>query len=336
MTQTRKITTAELWHAALLAAAIIFFLAATLQPKGAEAAMKSPPPKKIDVIIIGDRVVDIAFNLGVMPKAMSVRGSLWPMAKKLKTVSQILGCPKCIAAKKHIVPDACAKLGVKRLIIERSYPYCIYKPQVKPEDIVPLMEGKDVTIEYVDFASGLEHAVRRTAELLHCEDKISSVLEGYRKQLIAVSASLPKKKSGKKVIIMNGTYQPSSGKVMLRVEAPGGYADRFLLDKLGCVNAGNSFRPTGGKASKGHFQVRKKKGGLVLEPLIQADPDVIVITGDAFAVQKALSDYRSSNPELGRVRAIRNMAVYVLPAYVDSSVLEYPAILGKWSAALSR
>ena len=321
----------------IVAAVAVFFIYILLfQVGGAEASMKAPPPEKAKVIIIGDRVVDIAYNLGVLPEAMSVRGCMWPMAKKLKISSQILGCPRCIVLKKETVPKACKKFGVKRLIIEKSNPYCLYKPDIKPENIVPLMSGTDVTIEYVDFSQGLEQAVRRTAELLDRQDKAQAVINRYHKQLASVQSELPKEKSGKRVIIFNGIYQASTGKSMLRVEAPDGYADRFVLSKLGCINVGDAFKPADGKPNKGHYMVPKKKGMLSLNPLLSADPDVIVMTGDTFAVQKALADYQAVHPEMARVKAIRNLAVYALPPYVDSGVLEYPGVLQKWAAALAQ
>jgi ABC-type Fe3+-hydroxamate transport system substrate-binding protein len=208
-------------------------------------------------------------------------------------------------------------------------------PKLKPENIAPLLAGLDVTIEYVDFNQGLEAAVRQTARLLDREAKADTVITKYKKDLAAANAKLPAQKSNKKVIVFNGTYQPSTGKSILRVEAPGGYCDRFLLDPIGCVNAGDTFKPGNGKAAKGHYPVQKRKHGMVLDPLIKANPDIIVMTGDAFAVQKALADYQAANPALAQVKAIRDMAVYALPAYVDSSVLEYPNILRKWAVALT-
>jgi hypothetical protein len=318
------------------AAAILLIFITFSQNDCVQAGMKSPPPDRVNVIIIGDRVVDIAYNLGVLPVAMSVRGSLWPMAKQFKAASRILGCPRCIVLKKGTVPRACRTYGVRRLIVEKSDPYCLYKPEVKPENIVPIMAGEDVMIEYVDFSNGIEQAVYRTAELLGLESKAGLVIEKYEKALAAAKSKLPSEKTGKKVVIFNGIYQPSSGKSMLRVEAPGGYADRFLLAPLGYVNAGDCFRPANGKSQKGHFPVPKKKGGFVLDPLIEANPDVLIITGDALALQTALADYRAANPALAQVKAVRDMAVYTLPGYVDSSVLEYPTILRKWAVALSR
>ncbi len=71
-------------------------------------------PEKIKVIMIGDRLVDVAFNLGVLPEAMSVRCSMWPMCKELINTTQILGCPKCIVDKNpSIVPNTAKERGIK-------------------------------------------------------------------------------------------------------------------------------------------------------------------------------------------------------------------------------
>jgi len=72
-----------------------------------------------------------------------------------------------------------------------------------------------------------------------------------------------------------------------------------------------------------------------LDGLIKAKPDVIIMTGDAFAVQKVLSAQAKSNPALAMVPAIRNQAIYSLSFYADSSVIEYPAILRQWTVALA-
>jgi hypothetical protein len=320
----------------LVTAFVVFFFAMTLQSISAHAGMKSPPPEKIKAIIIGDRVVDIAYNLGVLPEAMSVRGSFWPMAKKFKMASQILGCPRCITLKKETVPKACRKLGVRRLIVEKSSPYCLYEADVKPENIVPVMAGEGVKIEYVDFTKGLEQAVRDVAKLVERESKVEEVITKYEKHLAAARAQLPAEKLGKRVIILSGVYQPLTGKRLIRVEAPGGYSDRFLLEPLGCTNAGNCFKKQGKEAEKGHYLVSKTRHGVDLSPLITSDPDAIVLTGDAFAVQKEINRFAKRNPAILDVKALKNMELYSLPPYVDSGVLEYPAILRKWTEALGK
>jgi hypothetical protein len=297
---------------------------------------KAPPPEKVEAIIIGDRVLDIAYNLDVLPVAMSVRGSLWTMADEIKTSSQILGCPMfSTVKKKETIPNALKKFGLKRVIVEKGTEFCLYKPKVQPVNIAPILEGIDVKIEYVDFSQGLESAIRQTAKLLDRDAKADALIEKYNKNRAKAQAKLPAGKLGKKVLIFSGTYQQSTGKPMLRVEAPGGYSDRFFLEPMGCVNVGEAFKPTDGKPDKGHYPVPKKKGGLVLDPLIKANPDVIVMTGSAYAVQKILATYLKNNPALADVAAIKNMAVYHLPIYIDSSVIEFPDMLRQWAVALT-
>ncbi len=285
-------------------------------------------PEKINVIMIGDRLVDVAYNLGVLPEAMSVRCSMWPMCKQLLNATQVLGCPKCIVDRiPNIVPDTAKKRGIKRIIIEKHPNFCIYKPKVKPANVVPLLKG--LTIEYVDFSQGLESAIRQTARLLGRQSKADALIKRYQKALAKAKSCLPKAGLGKKVVIINGTYQSSTGKSFLRIEAAGGYSDQYLLEPLGCINVGDVLRPPKKKVNKGHFMVRKIDG------LVRAEPDIIVMTGDTFAVQKALAGAVKKNPALAAVPAIKNLAIYSLPFYGDSSVIEYPAILRQWTDALS-
>ena len=293
-------------------------------------AKRKIAPEKIKVIMVGDRLVDVAFNLGVLPEAMSVRCSLWPMCKRILNTSQVLGCPRCIVDRTpNIVPDTAKKRGIKRIIIEKHPNFCIYKPKVKPANVVPLLEGKGLTIEYVDFSNGLESAIRQTAKLLGCQSKADALIDRYNKAQAKAKKGLPKAKLGKKVVIINGTYQSATGKTFLRVEMPGGYSDSFLLHPLGCVNVGDVLKSENKKVNKGHFSIRK------LDALTIAKPDVIVMTGNPFAVQKALAAGVKKTPALANVPAIKNTAIYSLPFYGDSSVIEYPAILRQWTDALS-
>ena len=293
-------------------------------------AKRKIAPEKIKVIMVGDRLVDVAFNLGVLPEAMSVRCSMWPMCKELINTSQILGCPKCIVDKTpSIVPNTAKKRGIKRIIVEKHPNFCIYKPKVKPANVVPLLKGKGLTIEYVDFSNGLESAIRQTAKLLGCQFKADALIDRYNKALAKAKKGLPKAKLDKKVVIINGTYQGATGKTFLRIEMPGGYSDSFLLHPLGCVNVGDVLKSENKKVDKGHFPIRK------LDALTMAKPDVIVMTGNPFAVQKALAAAVKKNPALANVPAIKDTAIYSLPFYADSSVIEYPAILRQWTDALS-
>lgn len=293
-------------------------------------ASPAPAPERADVIMIGDRLVDVAYNLGVVPAAMSVRCSLWPMCQHLKTAVQVLGCPKCLSRKKAAPLLKFARQhGIKRVLIEKSDPFCIYMPKLKLETIANLLEGKGFEIDFVDFTRGVEDAVEQTAMLLGRAEKAGDVLARYKKAMEKTRAKMAGKQFPRKVVIISGTYQAATGKTFLRIEVPGGYADRFLLQPMGIENIADLILPEKKTPSKGHVAIRK------LDGLVAAAPDAIVMTGDAVAVQKAIAKALKENPALAHVPAIRAHAVYSLPGYVGAGVMEYPQILRRWADLLA-
>jgi ABC-type Fe3+-hydroxamate transport system substrate-binding protein len=295
----------------------------------ARADTKNKTPEMIKAIMIGDRLVDVAYHLGVVPEAMSVRGGLWPMVKKELAMVQVLGCPRCVSVRnKTIVAETARKSRITRIIVEKHPHYCLYMPDVDPSDVVPLIAGKGLTIEYVDFSQGIEPAIRQAGRLLDRTSRAEALIASYRKSLTTSRSTLPKEKLGKNVVIIRGVYQIETSKGFLMLEAPGYYADRFLLEPLGCTNANQALVPENAKPNKGHYILPK------LGSLARADPDVIIMTGDAFPVQRALFRAINKNPQLAEVPAVRNLAIYSLPLYVGSGVIEYPHILRQWAVAL--
>jgi ABC-type Fe3+-hydroxamate transport system substrate-binding protein len=280
--------------------------------------------------MIGDRLVDVAFNLGVVPAAMSVRCSLWPMCEHLKTVVQVLGCPKCLSKKKAVpLLKFAQQHGIKRVLIEKSDPFCLYV-QTSPEKIASFLHGKGLAIDYVDFTKGLGNAVRQAADLLGCAEKVGDVLAVYDKAMKQTRAKMDGKQFPGKVVILKGVYQNETGKAFIQVEAPGGYSDRFMLKPMACENVGGRMYSAEKKPSKGHVVVRK------LDGLAAAAPDAIIMTGHAIAVQKVLAQAIQKHPALVEVPAIKTQAIYSLDGYIDSSVLEYPLILRRWADVLAR
>jgi hypothetical protein len=302
-------------------------------PKAFAAAHQVPD--RADVIIIGDRVVDIAYNLEIIPAAMSVRCSMWPLCERLKNAGQVLGCPNCMFKKKgEPILNAARTFNIKRVIIEKHPNFCKYV-DISPEELTPFLKGNGLSIEYVDFSKGLVPAVRQTAELLNRKDKAETLIKDYEDRMSRMKKGLKGLSEGGRAVILNGIYQQATGRVMLRVEAPDGYADQFILEPLGWTNQGAAFQTDGQTPSKGHYMVKKQRQGLILSPLIKAWPDAIVMTGHSFAVQKAIAQAVSDTPELRDVPAIKHHRIYSLPGYIDSSVMEYPDILGLWADALS-
>ena len=287
-----------------------------------------PALEKVKVIIIGDRLVDIAYNLGVVPEAMSVR--CWSgLSEKLSTV-QVLGCPRRVIMKdKETVAKTAAEKGIKRIMIEKNENFDIYLPPAAyPIKIVPLLKEKGLQVELVDFSKGIESAIRQTGKFLNREEKAEALVTTYKAALKKAKSKLPPKKLGKKVLILKGILGEKSGKAFIQVLAPDGYADKFLLEPMGCTNVGELVKSEGIKAQKGYFPLRN------VENIINAQPDVIIITGKSFAVEKMLQKALKKNPSLREVPAIKNYEIYSLPGYMDEWVIEYPYILRLWISAL--
>jgi ABC-type hemin transport system substrate-binding protein len=289
----------------------------------ADAATSWQKKEKVNIVILGDRVMDIAYHLGVYPAGMSVRCSIWPLCKEIKNLAKPLGCPRCVVGAKRKQFEGFIKQNkIKRVIVERSQPFCLLKPEVNPLNAVPILEKLGVEIEYVDFGQGVGPAIKQTAALLGKEKAGAELAEQYLKAVEKLDKKINGRKLGKRVVVLNGIYQKATGKSFIQVEAPGGYSDRVILEPLGCRNVGQAMIPSGKSASKGYLTIRK------LTRLAEAKADVIVITGDSTAVQKALAAAIKENP------ALAGTPVYSLPLYIDSSVCERPEIVGKWLWAL--
>jgi len=67
----------------ILAVASIFLGLSVLQAD-IVMAERNPAPDHAEVIMIGDRLVDVAYNLGVLPKAMAVRATFWPLTETFR------------------------------------------------------------------------------------------------------------------------------------------------------------------------------------------------------------------------------------------------------------
>lgn len=276
-----------------------------------------------NIVIIGDRVVDIAYNLGVVPTGMSARCSLWPLCSKINATSQPLGCPGCLSkGKRGKLASFIKSHRIKLAIVENSHPYCILAPHANPLDSVEFLKKHGVEVKIVDFGRGIVSAIAQTAEILDKQQSGKALTAKYIKAIKKFEKKNGGLKLGKRVVVLHGIYQAQTSKAFIQVEAPGGYTDRFILGPLGCKNVGKALVSPGKKPTKGRWTIRKLKG------LAKAKPDIIVITGDSASVQKALAAAIANQP------ALCGIPVYSLPLYIDSSVIERPLIVGKWAWAL--
>ncbi|MCJ2163519.1 MULTISPECIES: ABC transporter substrate-binding protein [unclassified Pseudodesulfovibrio] len=290
-------------------------------------------PERIKAVMVGDRLVDVSLKLGIIPEGMSVRLSMWPdKAQGLPLSSQVLGCPNYVTKKN---PDTISSFmkerGITRLILEKSNKFCLYMKDVNPVNVADLVKDvPGVVIEYADFTHGVGAGIEEVARLLGKEEQGREVRADYETAMKKVEAQLPKAGYGRRVVILNGNYSVATGKTFIRIEAPGGYTDQYILTPLGCTNVAGEMLTDSMKVSKGHVSASRLAG------LAKVNPDIIVATGNGFAVQKALHDAMIRNPALADIPAFRNGDVYSLPFYGDSSILEYPGIFRQWSIALQK
>ncbi|WP_287187716.1 ABC transporter substrate-binding protein [Rhodovulum sp.] len=319
-------------------AAILAVIIVTAQACAGFAQQVFPgkaPPERIPVVMVGDRLVNVAWHLGVVPEAMSVRGDLWPFGRVLaNTSSMILGCPNYIVTKDaDIVPRTLRERGIGTVLIEQSAPFDRTKPKRDPMNLLPVLEKADVAtalgteVTVLDFTGDFDTAIRQVGAALGREAEAEKLVETRRAQLDAVSARLPLPGPRPRVLVLDGTLQAETGKAFVRAHLPGGYTDDFLLTPLGAENAAAALAAEGVAA----FAPLPR-----LDALAEWNPDVIVMTGDADAVQRKLAEALARNPDLGHtVPALTRHALLSLPAYYDSMVIDYPQILGRWAAAFT-
>lgn len=321
--------------------AIIPLLLVALLASGARAAGIHPgkePPTRAEVIMVGDRLVDVAYHLGVVPRAMSIRGDVWPFGRTLaNTTSMILGCPHYIVKKDpDIIPRTLRETGITLILIERTPGFDLHKPFRNPMNVVPVLEQSGVledlgvTVEIVDFGAGVDAAIRRVGALLDRTDEAEALIATRAAAMAAVTADLPlMTDAGASVVVLEGVHQDATGKGFVRVDLPGGHTDASVLAPLGLTNAGGTFVEAGAKARHGFAAVRS------LAPLKTAGPDVIVLTGDTDAAQRLLMMALKADPTLAtEVPALATGAVVALPTCTGSHVVEHPAILKRWAVTL--
>ncbi len=320
----------------MLSACMAMLLVAALISPGLAAGSQigKAPPERMPVIMVGDRLVDVAYHLGVVAEAVSIRGDLWPAGVSLaKATSTLLGCPFCIVNRvPDAVPNILRQKKIDTILVEKSAPFDKTKPQRDPMDLPPFLEEKGVlaelgtTLVVVDFTAGLDTAIRQIGTILGREQQAEALITSRADRMKAVTAALPTFDSLPKVLVLDGTSQAATGKTFVRVHLSGGYVDEFLLAPLGVTNAGDALA-TG---ENGFASLPR------LDGLSRAAPDLIVMTGDADAVQRKLFEALQRHPELAdEVPAIANHAMLTLPAYYDSEVIEYPGVLERWSTAFA-
>jgi ABC-type Fe3+-hydroxamate transport system substrate-binding protein len=232
--------------------------------------------------------------------------------KELSTVTR-LGCYRCATV------DSIIKTADKhkvRLILIENGSVSINKDWNWTDKFLKPLKEHGYDIHVIDFSEGVPGAILEIGKALGRKDKAMDLAREYTR-------SLKRIRNDKKILILHGW-----GKRGVRVEAPGGYSDRFFLEPLGCVNAGGLIKKQDTKVNKGYFPLKN------WQAVLKANPDIIVTYGKSYTVQKNLVQALKRHPELAKVIAIRDHAIYTLPFYMNSSITQYPKILKVWADAV--
>lgn len=320
------------FHAAVVKLAVMAGLFSILfSAISSEACLKKPVPEKIDCVMIGERIVSTAWRLGVAPKAMVGRKSLWEGSEKTSGVTAFLSCPAGFAMKKQ--------KAVVASIINKNFPIayveqypepCLYMPDLSFEKSCKLLEKQGVVIKNIDFKKSLLSGVRQIAKIFGKEKKAEKIITTYEKSLSRAEKQMDKVRPGIRIAVLSGIYQSKTGKSFMRMEADKGYTDKFIIERCRGKNIASEVIEKSDKIDKGYFMIRK------IERILEKNPDVIAITGDAFSVMQAINRAVAKNPEFKKTKAVRDCAIFPLPFYGDADPLGYPDALMKWAKALEK
>jgi ABC-type Fe3+-hydroxamate transport system substrate-binding protein len=276
----------------------------------------------VNAIFISDKIAGIAYRLGVVPVAYCAR-CCWPMVQKELSTVKRLGCYRCASVES--VLKTAEEHKVKLVLVEPGCPSIFRKGWDWNKKFGEPLKEKGYNVQLIDFSKGVPRAIIDIGKALGKEEKARKLADDYTEHLKNVRSKIHTPGKNKKILILKG-----SGRRGIQVEAPGGYTDRFLLEPLGCVNVGNVLKGDNTQVKIGHFNLES------WQAVARVNPDIIVKCGNPYPVERGLARALKKYPELSEVTAIKKHAVYTLPAYIDSSVTQYPRVLSTWIDAICR
>ena len=308
--------------ACLIVILSLIAFSAIFLPKVSAQNKSCPNYERVNAIFISDKITEVAYRLGVVPVAYCAR-CCWPMVQKELSTIKRLGCYRCAtldsvvkAAEKHKIRFALVEFG-SPTIYKKNWNW--YKKFGEP------LKEKGYDVHRIDFSKGVPQTILEIGKLLGKEKKAKELAKQYTEHLKMTKSKIPAAKANKKILVLKGV-----GKRGIQVEVPGGYTDIFLLGPLGCVNVGDLVKSGDTEVKKGHFMLED------WQRVAKANPDIIVKCGNPYPIEKGLVRALKKYQELSEVSAIKNHAIYTLPAYFDSSVTQYPSVLGTWIDAICR
>ncbi len=299
------------------------------------ATQKKQPKKEIivleDTVFIGDKILDVANTLGVMPKFASARFSQWPNAATFETKK--LGCPNRVTQKvKDVVPKLIDEQGVKRIVVEKPKKdkgqYCLLVKKVDPMDIIEIVKGKDVEITVIDFSKGDRDGIIATAKYLGKEAEGKALANKYEKEMKAAKEAMKSVPKGKNVVVLEGIFHNKMKKLFMFAESKGFYTDTIFLEPFGAKNVTDMLNVQNRKIMKGAFEVTSKD----LKAMVKANPDIIIVYGNGQKqIKETLAKLAAEDPKFANIPAIKNNKIVNLPYYIGIDIEKGPSIINEWA-----
>jgi ABC-type Fe3+-hydroxamate transport system substrate-binding protein len=280
------------------------------------------------VYVAGERIVSVMYHLGIVPEYWSGRKADWNKAEYIEAGSNFRGCVKgLVGPKKGIAKKFVQSLKDYPVLVEAVETPDLFIPSLTPEKISSTIQefGKKPLV--IDFTKGIDHAVMETGKYFGLEDKAKSKILFYKKSLKRAMKQIEQAPKNKKVVVFSGIYQDDTGKAFVRAELSNGYSDKYILSLADAKNCNSNFftKEEIKDASGGYIIVRKKK----IREILLSKPDLVIATGDSFAVENEIYKALSSKEQ----KQI-NLKIFSLPSYKDADPLAYPSVIMKWASAL--
>ena len=276
-------------------------------------------PTMADSVFIGDKVVDVCGAVGVYCKAMST-GTV-PMIEERYPFSRHMECVLCIMGEKRkLLHYTAKKMSINHIVLENN------GSTANPANMADELVDHGYSVDVIDFNGSVSDAIRQ-AGVIYSRDKLAEKRAAQYEKELEEAQSLMPRDLNKKVLVLMGLSHKNYDRSFLMVENSGGDADELVLKPTGCVSVGDNVA-TGDTVGLGFTVVDS------LEGLDVAAPDVIALLGDAYVPQLTLKKMIAADPDLLKVPAFANQAIFVLPDCSSGAPVKIPGAMLRWAEAL--
>ncbi|MDY0164226.1 hypothetical protein [Desulfobotulus sp.] len=275
-----------------------------------------------DVILIGDKLSDVARHLGILGRGMVT--SQIPQIERIFPGIPQLECTRCIMGdKRRVLYTAAKRMGVNWIVLEKDGPDGPGWSGMNPASMEEELRQEGYRVDVVDFTQGLEKAVMDAGRIFEREKEGARLIKGYGEKMAGLAETMPRN-LGLKVAVFLGMVHPETGQHYLVAEGPDTFCCQHLLRPMGCEEVGGS--------------LVSGEGPEVLQSLLalkDVRPDVLVFTGDAQVGLGLLHGELAGDRALLEVPALRDLALFALPHVSGGEPMDYPARMQQWIMAFS-